>query len=98
MGGRRHGQEENQAELPSPSELNLLQLATVAVAQLRAGSPQVVRCNMFQARSLAADLDDVPHNILRDTFPPYLVGSRHRSKDPSVRDLGRQRTATCLWR
>ena len=59
---------------------------------------QVVRCNMFQARSLAADLDDVPHNILRDTFPPYLVGSRHRSKDPSVRDLGRQRTATCLWR
>jgi hypothetical protein len=70
-------------------ELNLLQLATVAVAQLRAGSPQVVRCNMFQARSLAADLDDVPHNILRDTFPPYLVGSRHRSKDPSVRDLGR---------
>src|SRR6516225_4763091 len=75
-------------------ELNLLQLSTVAVAQLRAGSPQVVRRNMFQARSLAADLDDVPHNILRDTFPPYLVGSRHRSKDPSVRDLGRQRTAT----
>src|SRR5260370_6686358 len=32
-------------------ELNLLQLATIAVAQLRTGSPQVVRCNMLQARS-----------------------------------------------
>ena len=53
-------------------ELNLLQLATVAVAQLRAGSPQVVRCNMLQARSLAAGLDDVPHNILEMPFPHTL--------------------------
>ena len=28
-------------------ELNLLQLPTAAVAQLRTGSPQVVRCNML---------------------------------------------------
>jgi hypothetical protein len=45
-------------------ELNLLQLSAVRVAQLRAGSPQVMRCNMLQARSLAAGLDDVPHDIL----------------------------------
>jgi hypothetical protein len=51
-------------------ELNLLQLATAAVAQLRAGSPQIMRCNMLQARSLAAGLDYVPHDILRDAFIP----------------------------
>jgi hypothetical protein len=32
-------------------ELNLLKLATAAVAQLRTGSPQVVRCNRLQRRS-----------------------------------------------
>ena len=53
-------------------ELNLLQLATARVAQFRAGSPQVMRCNMVQARSLAAGLDHVPHNILGNAFPPHL--------------------------
>jgi len=47
-------------------ELNLLQLAAIAVAQLRTGSPQVVRCNMLQTRSLAAGLDYVPHNMGRE--------------------------------
>ena len=69
-------------------ELNLLQLATAAVAQLRAGSPQVMRRNMLQARSLAATLDYVPHDILRDAFPPHLSRSGDGSKDPSLRDPG----------
>ena len=56
----------------SQQELNLLQLATTRVAQFRAGSAQVMRRNMLQARSLAATLDYVPHNILRDAFPPHL--------------------------
>jgi hypothetical protein len=64
-------------------ELDLLQFATVAVAQLRAGSPQVMRCNMFQARSLAATLDYVPHDILRDAFPPYLSRLGDGAKDYS---------------
>lgn len=38
-------------------ELNLLKFSPAAVAQLRTGSPQVVRCDMFQARSLTAGLD-----------------------------------------
>src|SRR5205814_10313025 len=67
-------------------ELNLLQFATAAVAQLRTGSTQVMRCNMLQARSLAAGLDDVPHDILRDAFPPHLSGSGDCSKDPSLPD------------
>ena len=41
---------------------------------------------MLQARSLAAGLDYVPHNILRDAFSPYLSRSGDGSKDPSVRD------------
>jgi len=69
-------------------ELNLLQFATAAVAQLCTGSTQVMRCNMLQARSLAAGLDYVPHDILRDAFPPHLSRSGDGSKDPSLRDPG----------
>ena len=69
-------------------ELNLLQLAAARVAQLRTGSPQVMRCNMLQARSLAATLDYVPHNILRDAFPPHLSRSGNPPKDPSFCDPG----------
>jgi len=69
-------------------ELNLLQLSAVRVAQLRTGSPQVMRCNMFQARSLAAGLDYVPNDILRDAFPPYLSRPGDGSKDPSLRNPG----------
>ena len=43
---------------------------------------------MLQARSLAATLDYVPHDILRDAFPPHLSRSGDRSKDSSLRDLG----------
>jgi hypothetical protein len=69
-------------------ELNLLQLAPVRVAHLRTGSPKVMRRNMLQTRSLAATLDYVPHDILRDAFPPHLSRSGNCSKDPSLRDLG----------
>jgi hypothetical protein len=66
-------------------ELNLLQLTTAAVAQLRAGSPQVVRCNMLQAHSLTASLDYVPHDILRDAFP-HTVPARATARKilPSI--------------
>ena len=47
-----------------------------------------MRRNMLQARSLAATLDYVPHDILRDAFPPHLSRSGNRSKDPSLRDPG----------
>ena len=50
----------------------VLKFATAAVAQLRTGSLQLVRCDMLQAHSLAAGPDYVPHNILRDAFPPHL--------------------------
>ena len=79
--GRLHGYMPQQ-------ELNLLKLSAVRGAQLRAGSPQVIRCNMFQARSLAAGLDDVPHHILRDAFSPHLSRPGDGSKDPSLRNPG----------
>src|ERR1700730_8247215 len=69
-------------------ELNLLQLAPATVAQFRAGSPQVMRRNMLQARSLAATLDYVPHDILRDAFSPHLSRPGNCSKDPPLRHLG----------
>jgi len=65
-------------------KLNLLQLAAVTVTQLRTGSPQIMGRNMLQARSLAATLDYVPHDILRDAFSPHLSRSRNGSKNPSL--------------
>jgi hypothetical protein len=72
-------------------ELNLLQFATARVAQLRTGSSQVMRCNMLQARSLAASLDHIPHDILRDAFPPHLSRPCDGSKDPSFPNPGCRR-------
>jgi hypothetical protein len=72
----------------SQQELNLLQLSSAVMTQLRTGSPQVMRCNMLQARSLAAGLDYVPHDILRDAFSPYLSHPGDGSKDSSLRDPG----------
>ena len=69
-------------------ELNLLQLATARVAQLGTGSPQVMRGNVFQSRSLAAGLDYVPHNILRDALAPHLSRPGDGSKDLFLRDPG----------
>ena len=72
----------------SQQELNLLKLSAVRVAQLRTRPAQVMRCNMLQARSLAAGLDYVPYDILRDAFSPHLSRSGNGSKDPSLRDPG----------
>src|ERR1700686_1218183 len=64
----------------SKQELNLLQLPTAAVAQLRAGSPQIMRCNVLQPGSLAAGSDHVPDNVLREAAAPHLSPSGDRSK------------------
>src|SRR6476620_9039833 len=60
-------------------ELNLLKLSAVRVAQLRTGSPQVMRRNMLQASSLAAGFDDVPPTFCEMPFPhtfPALATAR----------------------
>ena len=62
-------------------ELNLLQLTAAIVAKLRAGPPQVVRCNVLQACPLAAGSHHVPDNILRETAAPHLSSSSDGSKD-----------------
>ena len=43
---------------------------------------------MLQARSFAAGLDHVPHDILRDAFSPCLARPGDGSKDPSLPDSG----------
>jgi hypothetical protein len=69
-------------------KLNLLQLATVTVTELRTGPPQVMRCNVLQARSLTTGLDHVPHDILRDSAAPHFSGPGDGSKNPSLHDTG----------
>jgi hypothetical protein len=45
-----------------------------------------MRCNVLQACSLAAGLDYVPHDILRDAFPPHFSRPGDGSKDPPLPD------------
>jgi hypothetical protein len=49
-------------------KLNLLKFTATVVAQLRAGSAEIMRCNVLQASFLAAGSNHVPDNVLRD--PP----------------------------
>src|SRR6266852_225438 len=51
------------------------------MTQLCTGPPQVVRCNVLQACSLAAGSDHVPDNVLREAAAPHLSPSGDRSKD-----------------
>src|ERR1700688_1674892 len=72
-------------------ELNLLQLPTAAVAQLRTGSPQIVWSNVLQTRSLTAGPNYIPHHILRDASTPPLVRSGNGPEDSSLTYFGRHR-------
>ena len=72
----------------SEQELNLLKLTTAGVAKLRTRPAEVMGCNVLQPGSLAASLDHIPHDILRDAFPPHLSRPGDGSKDPSLRDPG----------
>src|SRR5450432_3773048 len=67
-------------------KLNLLQLTSSCVAQLRTGSPQVMRCNVLQSSFFAAGLDYIPHDILRDALSPHLSSPRDCPEDPSLPD------------
>ena len=62
-------------------ELNLLELTAAIMAEFRTGPPQVVRCNVLQACSLAAGSDHIPDNILREAAAPHLPPAGDRSKD-----------------
>jgi len=52
-------------------------------------APQVMGCDVLQARSPAAGPDHVPHDILRDASAPHLSRPCHAAEDPSLRDPGR---------
>src|SRR5689334_10444796 len=43
------------------------------MAQLRAGAPEVMRCDMLQPDPLAAAFDDIPDDILGKPIAPNLA-------------------------
>ena len=45
-------------------ELDLLQLSTIIVAQLRTGSPQIMWSDVLQSRPFAAGPHHVPNDVL----------------------------------
>jgi hypothetical protein len=69
-------------------ELNLLQFTTTVVTQLRACSPQVVRCDVLQTHPLTTGPNDVPDYILRDAPPPNLPRPGDCTKYASLPDTG----------
>ncbi len=70
----------------SQQELNLFQLSSAVMTQLRTRPPQVVGCDVLQARSPTAGPDHVPHHILRDALAPYLARPGDCPKDLSFGD------------
>ena len=56
----------------SKQELNLLQLSSCGVTELRARAPQVVRSETSEARLCGIQLDYVPDDALRYTSPQHL--------------------------
>ena len=67
-------------------KLNLLQFSAARVTQLRTCPPQIMGCNMLQPRTFATLSYHAPHQILRDTFPPYFPAPGDGTKYPSFLD------------
>ncbi len=47
-----------------------------------------MRCNMQQARSFTASLDQVPNDVLRNALAPKLPSARDSTKDSAFSNLG----------
>jgi hypothetical protein len=71
-------------------ELNLLDFAAVRVAELRAGSAQIVWSDMLKPSFLTAPLDHVPDHVLRDAVTPEFVGASDCAEDSSLVDSRRR--------
>lgn len=61
------------------------------MTQLGAGSPKIVGRDPLQPSFLTASLHHVPDHVLRNSIAPHPARPADRSKNPSVRDLCRQR-------
>jgi hypothetical protein len=64
----------------SKEELDLLQLASGRMAELRARAPQVVRSDTSKTNFGGVQLDDVPHHSLCDAVTPAFSGSANTPK------------------
>jgi hypothetical protein len=69
-------------------ELNLLDLTTTVVAQLRTSSAQVVWCNVVQSCFLTATPDYVPDHVLRNAMAPHFSFTGDRPEDLALCDVG----------
>jgi len=63
--------------------LNLLQLASCGVTELRARAPQIVRSETSEARLCGIQLDYVPDDALRYTITPAFARSADATEYPS---------------
>jgi hypothetical protein len=69
-------------------ELNLFQLSTRSMAQLRARTPQIMRRNMGQPEFSCVMFYNVPDDSFRYTFAPGLARATYTSKQSASRNPG----------
>ena len=69
-------------------ELDLFDFATRGVAQLCAGSAQIVWCNMIQLRPFGTPPNHVPDDVLGNTFSPGRSVTAHGPENAASADLG----------
>jgi hypothetical protein len=70
-------------------ELDLLQFSAIHMAEFCARSPKVMWSEVFQLHSLRAPSDNVPDDILGDSFTPWSPVSAHGSEDSAGRHFRR---------
>jgi hypothetical protein len=68
-------------------ELNLFQFPAIDMAEFCAGSPKIVGSKMVQLHPLSAPSNDVPNDVLGDTFTPRRSMAAHRTKNSARRYL-----------
>ena len=73
----------------SEQELNLLQLSSCGVTELRARAPQIVRSETGEARLGGIQFDNVPDEALRYTITPAFACSADAAEYPSRMKISR---------
>jgi hypothetical protein len=67
-------------------KLDLLQFTAVNVAQLGTCPAKVVRGKMLQVNSVSTVANDIPDDVLRNSFSPWSSVSAHCPENPTVFD------------
>jgi hypothetical protein len=72
----------------SEQKLNLFNLAAVCVTQLGTSSAKIVRSQMLKLHPFGTSPDDIPNDILGDSFSPWASVAANGPEDPACAYVG----------